>query len=394
MSTSPGRLVHSGREPVVPPAPELEQRLTRLLVALGEASLDGLLVYAWAWRCENARYLTGSAGLERPAMLHLRPDRSVSALATSRLDHAALLATGRVDDVVYEPAVTAGGVARLLAQTPSAARLGVTHLEFLPLGIREMLAEARPGIHVVDATRTVDLVRMVKSPWEHARVAYSAAVASRAWEAMLAALVPGAAEFEVVAAAERQLKREGAEDNFMIIAFGRTEVRSMHPPENRTISAGDLVRTELSPQVDGYYAQVCRTAVLGEASAAQARAYEAFREATEAGIAKVRPGVTSHDVAKAENDVLRRHGFGEFCTPQHTRVRGHGLGLHLDELAGLQEGDETVIPEGATLIVHPNTYAAEAGYMVVGDPLVVTDTGTRRLAEAPTTLPSVAVSPK
>jgi Xaa-Pro aminopeptidase len=230
---------------------------------------------------------------------------------------------------------------------------------------------------------------MVKSAWEHERVEYSATVAARAWDALLAALVPGAREFEVVAAAERQLKLDGAEDNFMIIAFGGSAVRSMHPPENREIGSGDLVRTELSPQVDGYYAQVCRTAVLGRASALQARAYEAFREATEAGIALARPGVTSHEVAKAENDVLRRHGFGEYCTPQHTRVRGHGLGLHLDELAGLQEGDETVIPEGATMIVHPNTYAADAGYMVVGDPLVVTTAGAHRYAEASYSLPSV-----
>jgi Xaa-Pro aminopeptidase len=128
-------------------------------------------------------------------------------------------------------------------------------------------------------------------------------------------------------------------------------------------------------------------------SADQQRIYDVFYEAMEAGIATVRAGVTAHDVAKAQNDVLRRHGFGEYCTPQHTRVRGHALGLHPDETPGLQEGDETVIPEGATIVVHPNTYNPVVGYMVVGDPVIVTAQGSRRLAVADHTLPSgLAVS--
>jgi Xaa-Pro aminopeptidase len=408
--------------PVLPPVEEFRWRVTRLLAAADEHELDELLVYGWPWRCENVRYLTGSGQIERPCLVRLRRDGSVAALVTSRADRASVAAAGwlnatpaapdartstptapdtagspeaaaRPGAVDYEPEFTVAGLRRLLDGVAPAARVGVTHLEYLPFGLRELLDRAAPGVRLVDATRAVDLVRMVKSAWEHARVEYSAVVAQRAWQAMLDSLVPGVREFEVVAAAERALKRDGAEDNFMIIAFGGTEVRSMHPPQDRRIEPGDLVRTELSPQVDGYYAQVCRTAVLGPASARQERAYAAFHEATEAGIAVARPGVTSHDIAKAENDVLRRHGFGEYCTPQHTRVRGHGLGLHLDELAGLQEGDETEIREGATMIVHPNTYATDVGYLVVGDPLVVTAGGARRFASATGTLPSVPLPP-
>ena len=195
-------------------------------------------------------------------------------------------------------------------------------------------------------------------------------------------------EFEVVAALEREIKRNGAEDNFMLIASGTTEVRAMHAPEDRRLQLGDLVRTELTPQVDGYYAQICRTAVLDKPSREQSWAYEVFREAVEAGIDTVRPGATSHEVAKAQNDVLRANGLGEYCTTQHMRVRGHGVGLHLDEMPGVQEGDETVIQEGASMVIHPNTYTPMAGYMVVGDPILVTATGTERLATADTKLPS------
>src|SRR5262249_24688394 len=100
----------------------------------------------------------------------------------------------------------------------------------------------------------------------------------------------------------------------------------MTPPSERRIASGDLVTTELTPAVAGYFAQICRTLVVGRASDPQRRAFDLFREALEAGIAAVRPGATAADVARAENDVFRRHGLGEYTTSKWTRVRGHGIG--------------------------------------------------------------------
>ena len=41
---------------------------------------------------------------------------------------------------------------------------------------------------------------------------------------------------------------------------------------------------------------------------------------------------------------------------------------------------------GMTIIVHPNTYHPEAGYMVLGDVVVVTETGCERLTRTPAQL--------
>jgi len=232
----------------------------------------------------------------------------------------------------------------------------------------------------------------VKSPWEHAKVIEAIELAELGWQAMIDDLKPGIREFEIVAGVERELKRLGAEDNFMLIAFGNTEVRGMHPPEDRPIAVGELMRTEMTPQLDGYYAQICRTAVLGEPSDAQIDGYDAFVSAMNAGIDAVHAGVTSDEIAKVQNDVLRGRGLGMYCTTQYMRVRGHGVGLHVDERPGLQEGDPTVLPAGATIVIHPNTYHPVAGYIVVGDTVIVTETGSQRLSHADITIPSAAVT--
>jgi Xaa-Pro aminopeptidase len=126
--------------------------------------------------------------------------------------------------------------------------------------------------------------------------------------------------------------------------------------------------------------------VVGVPSEPQLRSLDLFREAMEAGIAACRPGVTAHEVAKAQNDVFRKHGYGEYCTSRYTRVRGHGQGLHLDEWPTLLEGVEVPLEENTVLIVHPNTYTPLAGYFVLGDPVVVTREGCERLLRTEPTL--------
>ena len=133
----------------------------------------------------------------------------------------------------------------------------------------------------------------------------------------------------------------------------------MKPPTDRTFQAGDCVATELTPQVDGYYAQICRTLVVGEPNAAQREAFEIFRDAQAAAESLLRPGVNIGDIARAENDVFRAAGFGK---PQI-----------------LEDVDYTV-EEGMVLIAHPNTYLPTVGYMVFGDALLVTADGCESLS--------------
>jgi len=165
----------------------------------------------------------------------------------------------------------------------------------------------------------------------------------------------------------------------------------MRPPNEKRLALGDIVGTEVTPCVEGYYAQICRTLVVGPSSEAQKRAFAVYNEAMEAGIATVRSGVTAGDVARAENEVFRRHGLGEYVTSQYTRVRGHGLGLYVDAKPSILEDVDTVLESGMTLVVHPNTYHPDAGYILHGESLRVTETGCEVFCRTPRELFSVAV---
>jgi Xaa-Pro aminopeptidase len=354
-------------------AAERALRHGKVRAAMADDGLDVVIAYGPGWRRENVRYFADARLTGSSTFVVFPASGEVSAFSTRRSDLPELARRGWVDSAaeldVWDPAPLAERLRELRPR-----RIGVAHGELLPAMLAEALRTAVPGAEIVSATSLMDGVRLVKSDWELARMRRSATVCAAGWQAFVDVLEPGLPEYRIVAEVEARIKQLGAEDNFMLIASGKDEVRGMTAPTPRVLEAGDMVRTELTPQMDGYWLQICRSAVVGRPSDGQRRSFELFNEAVEAGMAAVRPGVTAHDVAKAQNDVFRGRGFGEYCTSQYTRVRGHGHGLHLDETP-IIEGNETVLPENAVFIIHPNTYTPLAGYHVLGDPVRVTKDG-------------------
>jgi Xaa-Pro aminopeptidase len=264
-------------------------------------------------------------------------------------------------------------------------RIGGAPYNLLP---RKITARAKE-LTLDDRTGLIDRLLMGKLDSEVAAIKSAAHLADEGYAVFRQAARPGRADYELVAEIEAFYRANGVDDNFQIIGVGGPEVRGMAPPSGKKLKRGDLVTTELTPCIDGYYVQICRTLVVGEPNAEQLAAHALYREAMEAGIAAVRDGVTAADIARAENDVFRRYGYGDYVTSEYTRVRGHGLGLFADTKPQLLEDVTTRIDANMVLIVHPNTYHPVVGYMVLGDAVVVTQTGCDVLTKTPRELFSV-----
>jgi Xaa-Pro aminopeptidase len=251
------------------------------------------------------------------------------------------------------------------------ARLAIAGKEIMP----QSFLPNRDSNGAASATYLVEELRRVKSPQELDRIRQAAELSDRGYQHFAQVADVGMTEYELVAEVEAFLKSNGAEDNFMLIASGGTEVVGMKPPTERKLQTGDSVTTELTPQIDGYWAQICRTLVVGEPSAKQLEAFAIFAEARQAAEDLLKPGVNIADVARVQNDVFRKFGYGEYTGPKYTRVRGHNLGLHPDENPYVLEDVNYIVKEGMVVIAHPNTYLPLSGYMVFGDTLLVTANG-------------------
>jgi Xaa-Pro aminopeptidase len=363
-----------------------EERRQRLAAAMREAGLGHLLLYGNAWQGDYLRYGADFGILEGHGMALIGAADGGAELfldSATEADRAEREVPGITVRFAADIAAAVAGRLDGLGKAP----LGAAPRRFVP----RWLTAAERGFELTDATALVDKLLMHKTAGEIAAIRRAAAIADEAYGVFRAAVRPGRRQYEIVADIEAHLRSVGCPDNFMIIGSGGKEVFGMTPPSDRRIAAGDLVTTELTPAVDGYFAQICRTLVVGRASEAQRAAFAVYVEALEAGIAAVRPGARAADVARAENDVFRNHGLGEYTTSQWTRVRGHGMGLFADSKPHILEDVETVLEPGMALIVHPNTYHPDAGYIVLGDAVVVTEQGADVLCRTPRELFEVGV---
>jgi Xaa-Pro dipeptidase len=361
------------------------QRIKRLTDAMQESGLDAMLVYGNAWQGDYLRYATDFGILEGQALAIVRGDGHITLYLDSPLeaDRAALDCPGI--EVVLAPDLTAeveGALDRMRNQS-----MGAAPQRLLPRRIALRAGELK----IMDETGFIDRLLMRKLDGEIDAIRRAAHLADEGYKVFMQAVRPGRADYELVAEAEAFFRANGVDDNFQIIGVGGVEVKGMAPPSGKRLKRGDMVTTELTPCVEGYYAQICRTLVVGEASAEQKAAHALWREAMEAGIATVRPGITAADIARAENDVFRKHGMGQYTTSEYTRVRGHGMGLFADSKPHILEDVTTRIEAGMALIVHPNTYHPVVGYMVLGDGVAVTDDGCEVLTGTPRELFSIAV---
>ena len=361
------------------------QRIKRLTDAMQESGLDAMLVYGNAWQGDYLRYATDFGILEGQALAIVRGDGHITLYLDSPLeaDRAALDCPGI--EVVLAPDLTAEVEAALDRMRNQS--MGAAPQRLLPRRIALRAGELK----IMDETGFIDRLLMRKLDEEIDAIRRAAHLADEGYKVFMQAVRPGRADYELVAEAEAFFRANGVDDNFQIIGVGGVEVKGMAPPSGKRLKRGDMVTTELTPCVDGYYAQICRTLVVGEANAEQKAAHALWREAMEAGIATVRPGITAADIAKAENDVFRKHGMGQYTTSEYTRVRGHGMGLFADSKPHILEDVTTRIEAGMALIVHPNTYHPIVGYLVLGDGVAVTDDGCEVLTGTPRELFSIAV---
>ncbi len=362
-----------------------QERRQRLTAAMRDAGIGHIVLYGNAWQGDYLRYGTDFGLLEGHGIAVISSDGEIDLFLDSATDAERAELEAPLVRVHFAPDIAHAVGTRL--DRVANARLAAAPRKFLP----RWLSDKTRSFALDDATALVDKLLMHKIDGEIAAVRRAAQVADEAYEEFRRVVRPGRRQFEIVADIEAHLRRHGCPDNFMIIGSGGKDVLGMTPPSERRIAAGDLVTTELTPAVAGYYAQICRTLVVGKATDAQRRAFSVYVEALEAGIAAVRPGVRAGDVARAENDVFRKYGLGEYTTSQWTRVRGHGMGLFADSKPHILEDVDTVLEPGMTLIVHPNTYHPEAGYIVLGDAVVVTGNGVEVLCKTPRELFEVPV---
>jgi Xaa-Pro aminopeptidase len=115
--------------------------------------------------------------------------------------------------------------------------------------------------------------------------------------------------------------------------------------DRRPLNEGDLVVIDLTPQFEGYCANLARTFVLGSPDEVQRRLLDAYAEMREATRQRLRPGVTVAQLDALGQEIYARRGLGE----HHLSGISHGIGLRFEETPA-----STIIPAHRKVALREN----------------------------------------
>ena len=166
----------------------------------------------------------------------------------------------------------------------------------------------------------------------------------------------------------------GSDDNFLML-HAEGHPLAVQPSGERPLEAGDIIIAESTPSYRGQFAQICRTAHMGEPPDILREKYALVTRAMHAGIALAKPGNRMSRVSGAIDEVLTEAGYGEYCAPPYMNRRGHGLGVTAVIPGNVSNNNDIVLEENMFFVVHPNQYIPEVGYLLCGEPVAITADG-------------------
>ena len=151
--------------------------------------------------------------------------------------------------------------------------------------------------------------------------------------AMRRAVRPGITTAELDAIARREFVRAGARSGPQIdYGFPGTTCISVNDeavhgiPGRRRLRRGDLVKLDVTAELDGFYADACRTVAVGDARPQAIKLIRASEQALDAALKVVRAGVALNEIGSTVQRLVRARGFS-VCDG----LMGHGIGRRIHE---------------------------------------------------------------
>jgi Xaa-Pro aminopeptidase len=361
---------------------DVDARRARVQALMRERGLAGLVIYFggqhYMLRMNQLMYLTDFKPLGAAALM--LPAEGLPKLIVSPawdLARAREEAVGAADILACEPSALAETIADVAGKLGQP--LGLAGREGMTVAFARALYGALGG-EPADADTLVSSLAAARTPVELERIETAAAIADAGFAALCDRARVGMWEYELAAEIEAAMQAAGSDDNYGLIGAGPHNL-AIRAPTNRRLEKGDLVVGEITPCYRGYFAQLCRTFILGEPNDVQRQKYDMLARAQDAGMKMAKPGQPSAGIAQAVNAVIGGEGYGEYCRQPYMRTRGHGLGFGGVVPYDITDDSSPVLERNMTMIIHPNQYIPETGYMMLGDTVVIEDDGPRRLTQ-------------
>jgi len=173
------------------------------------------------------------------------------------------------------------------------------------------------------------------------------------------------------------------------IAAGGDQACDCHNVGSGPIRPNELIVTDIFPRrsEDGYWGDMTRTFLKGNASDGQKKLVRTVKKAHELAIAMVKPGVAGRKVHLAVQKFFDDEGYEtkRDCAEPKGFVHGlgHGIGLEVHEAPSMRPTAAFRFRKGMTVTIEPGLYYKGLGGCRIEDVIHVTADGNEKISSAP-----------
>jgi len=350
----------------------------------------------------NTRYLThcgGGGDADVAAVFPLNGD--VTAIATSANPRWTTTQDWTTDVREARRNYGAKIVERLKELNIERGRIGITGLGEVEgtrtpegtilHGTYEKIREAFPQAEIIDATLILTETRYLKSQEEIEVLTKSMEIIELAYQAEIEAARPGVRDWDVWAATQYALMRNGSEMPVHCSWIsGKNVRRTLTRPSMRILEHGDLIINEVEASWIGYRSQGVQPVFVGVADSVHQELIKIQREIFNRVMEHLKPGVSVKELAELTIKT------GEAAAPKSGPAAGARGDLNMH---GRGAGDDgpiitahaksprqlaTQLQENMAFICKPSAISADGQSLSTwGDTVVITPSGGKRLGKRP-----------
>lgn len=237
------------------------------------------------------------------------------------------------------------------------------------------------GNRLIDISRILDEMRMIKDESEIRLLRRSAKIVSSMFESLKSEIRAGLKETEVSAIIDYNMMKNGASSTSFstICGTGKNSAEPHHSPEETKIRKSDFIVCDFGARYGRYCSDFTRTFVIGKGNKKQRSLYETVLAAQTNSLNAIKPGVTGKEIYKTALKTIEDGGYkGRF-----THGIGHALGLDVHDSSTINPFGDNPLKENMVLTVEPGIYIPRYGGVRIEDDIIVTKKGYELLTIAP-----------
>ncbi|MBN2158333.1 MAG: aminopeptidase P family protein [Spirochaetes bacterium] len=249
-----------------------------------------------------------------------------------------------------------------------------------PFSVYRGMKKSLRGVAVEPGGDTVNEIRMVKDGGEIDMLREAAKRTDACVDHLKKVIRPGVGEWEIAVEIEHFYRRHGCrKSSFDCIIASGTGSSMPHYATSMTkrVRIGEPILIDMGCEYNGYNSDLTRTMFVHSIDPALEQIYSVVREAQEAAVAAVRPGITVGRLDAVARDMITAAGYGD----NFGHSLGHGIGMEVHELPAVKKGD-LKLKKNMVITIEPGIYIPGTGGVRIEDMVVVTGSGSEVLTKS------------